>query len=581
MIGKKYISLAFIILIGCSSGGSSDISSSGDVQEPGDSFAKMDLLQDQSVDTGTDSGLSDIPTLDLFSDIFLDQQAEMLDLEDNLEISDVLPHSFDTSSEIVPDIGQELVLDIGPDEGGCLDVYPGQVIITEIMLTPAQSVGPAGRFIELYNTGYEPLTMVGWVIEDAAGQSSAIILDEALPSQAYLVLGFTSDQEANGGLEELVIIQGIDPTAGLLRLVAGPVELDRVEWDPELDWTGGDASSLSLDPEYFGVQENDELTNWCEGQEVYGPGGAGTPGLPNSPCPIVCGDGIQDEGEACDDGNDDPCDGCLPDCTEHENICGDGFICAEEACDDKNTDSCDGCLADCTDHLGFCGDTFVCDNEECDLGIENGGDDCTIECSLPIPPPCPVDMVLITANPESGVANDFCMDRWEASRLDATDTQGGTDVSIAVSKAGVIPWSENPMTVEHLATFGAACEAAGKRLCQPNEWYYSCTGSAGNIYVFGNEFDPNICKSFETSCDVNCIFSTVPTGSFSGCVNEFGAFDVNGNVWEIVPSQEDPRGWEVRGGAFNCGGPQLRLQCTYNAGWNGLYAGFRCCRGTE
>jgi hypothetical protein len=51
----------------------------------------------------------------------------------------------------------------------------------------------------------------------------------------------------------------------------------------------------------------------------------------------------------------------------------------------------------------------------------------------------------------------------------------------------------------------------------------------------------------------------------------------NGNVWEVVPSG-DSRGYQVRGGAFNCGAPSQRFQCDYNAGWNDLYAGFRCCQ---
>ncbi len=40
--------------------------------------------------------------------------------------------------------------------------------------------------------------------------------------------------------------------------------------------------------------------------------GGDTSGAPAMP---GCGDGIVDAGEACDDGNDDPNDGCLPDCT--------------------------------------------------------------------------------------------------------------------------------------------------------------------------------------------------------------------------------------------------------------------------
>ena len=74
----------------------------------------------------------------------------------------------------------------------------------------------------------------------------------------------------------------------------------------------------------------------------------------------------------------------------------------------------------------------------------------------------------------------------------------------------------------------------------------------------------------------NC-FHASPTGAFPGCTNTFGTFDITGNAWEVVPSQSDPRGYEVRGGAFNCASAAVRLQCTFNASWTALYAGFRCC----
>jgi cysteine-rich repeat protein len=47
------------------------------------------------------------------------------------------------------------------------------------------------------------------------------------------------------------------------------------------------------------------------GTGAGGAGGTTTTGTP----PPGCGDGTVDEGEACDDGNDNPFDGCLPDCT--------------------------------------------------------------------------------------------------------------------------------------------------------------------------------------------------------------------------------------------------------------------------
>lgn len=65
--------------------------------------------------------------------------------------------------------------------------------------------------------------------------------------------------------------------------------------------------------------------------------------------PSVCGDGIVEDGEACDDGiNDGNYGGCAPDCQSLAPRCGDGLPDAVEGCDDANEDSTDGCLSDCS-----------------------------------------------------------------------------------------------------------------------------------------------------------------------------------------------------------------------------------------
>jgi len=153
------------------------------------------------------------------------------------------------------------------------------------------------------------------------------------------------------------------------------------------------------------------------------------------------------------------------------------------------------------------------------------------------------------------------------------------------------------MSEEHFESFQAACAAAGKHLCTKDEWYAACAGPDAQPYVYGATFDREICNCVDTFCDDYCeengltscntgascgyaynCFHEVPTAEFTGCTNEYGTFDINGNVWEIVPSDTDPRGYEVRGGAFNCAGASQRVSCGFNASWPDLYAGFRCCK---
>jgi cysteine-rich repeat protein len=106
-------------------------------------------------------------------------------------------------------------------------------------------------------------------------------------------------------------------------------------------------------------------------------------------CPAdepVCGDGVLDAGEQCDDGNNIDGDGCQADCTL--TLCGDGVLDAGEQCDDgANGDDSDGCYDDCT--LTLCGDGVVQNPngfgefEQCDDGNNDDFDSCRNDCTLP------------------------------------------------------------------------------------------------------------------------------------------------------------------------------------------------------
>lgn len=209
-------------------------------------------------------------------------------------------------------------------------------------------------------------------------------------------------------------------------------------------------------------------------------------------------------------------------------------------------------------------------------------------------PYCPPDMALVPLGPKKAI----CMDKYEASHADATAESIGVS-PVATSRPGVLPWYVSHMSIEVLTEFENGCKASGKRLCTKEEWFEACNGPLNNIYFFGNIWNPETCNSVDSFCDDWCAehgisscntsencgyqyycFHVVPTGTFQGCTNEYGLYDVNGNVWEIVPV-DTPRGYEVRGGAFNCGSPSLRFRCDFVATWDALYAGFRCCKEPE
>ncbi len=92
----------------------------------------------------------------------------------------------------------------------------------------------------------------------------------------------------------------------------------------------------------------------------------------------TCGDGVADQAEQCDDGNNDDDDDCRNDCTAP--VCGDGILDAGEECDDGNDVNEDDCRNDCS--RPECGDGIVDDGEECDDGNSNDGDGCESDCTL-------------------------------------------------------------------------------------------------------------------------------------------------------------------------------------------------------
>ena len=110
---------------------------------------------------------------------------------------------------------------------------------------------------------------------------------------------------------------------------------------------------------------------------------------------IVCGNAVVQPGEACDDGNTSSGDGCdstcnlepgwfcpviggacqlLADCgvsCSDAGVCGDGIVQAPETCDDGiNDGSYGGCTPDCQ-KAPYCGDGVKDDNEQCDYGSVN------------------------------------------------------------------------------------------------------------------------------------------------------------------------------------------------------------------
>jgi cysteine-rich repeat protein len=92
----------------------------------------------------------------------------------------------------------------------------------------------------------------------------------------------------------------------------------------------------------------------------------------------VCGNGVLEPGEQCDDGNQRDGDGCDSTCKLPR--CGNGLLDPGEQCDDGNQIGGDGCSPAC--RLEVCGNGILDPGEQCDTAGPSAT--CDVDCSLPL-----------------------------------------------------------------------------------------------------------------------------------------------------------------------------------------------------
>lgn len=337
--------------------------------------------------------------------------------------------------------------------------------------------------------------------------------------------------------------------------------------------------------------------------------------------------------EVCGDGIDQNCDGRDLHCSDAD-IDGDGYSINQEDCDDndftrypgatetfgdnidQNCDGVDGIDADgdgyasiesggddCDDTESsvnpggaeICGDSVDQDCSGADLSCDDmdddgyasessGGDDCDDSDSNINPGSTEIadngidedcdcgDLRTTCSSNERVDMGSYYIDKYEASRPDATSSCVGYSNTKACSVAGVLPWvSVNWNDAE------AACQASGKRLCAKDEWGDACDGTigeGGNTYPYGDDYQASTCNGNDAGND-----RAMPTGDMSGCTSDYGVYDMSGNVWEWTDELSgDYR--VIRGGSWDNGSNYLACSyrdADYPTGTGGSI-GFRCCQ---
>jgi hypothetical protein len=210
---------------------------------------------------------------------------------------------------------------------------------------------------------------------------------------------------------------------------------------------------------------------------------------------------------------------------------------------------------------------------------------------------CPPQMAL--------VSDQFCIDLYEGA-LEEQGPNGqwspaspylvvGARVVRAVPAAGIVPQGYISGTEA-----AAACAAAGKRLCTPDEWLSACRGPQSFTYPYGNDHVAGACNDAYAGSPVVNFFGTsmgvfdavhmndpginqqagtvAPGGQFASCRSSWGVFDLHGNLHEWVA---DPAG-TFRGGFYAdavLNGPGCLYTTTaHDTAYHDYSTGFRCCR---
>lgn len=177
---------------------------------------------------------------------------------------------------------------------------PGDLVITEVMASPARTADSTGEWFEARATRDVDLNGVGLDRVHDASKPAVIASDACVHVAAgdFAVFARAADPATNGGLAHVAatfgfaLVTGTAGAPGDVAIVAGDTLIDAVTW------TGAPTgAALQLDPDATDPIANDSESNFCPATLAYGAGDLGTPGAANAACthlppPGMCSDGV-------------------------------------------------------------------------------------------------------------------------------------------------------------------------------------------------------------------------------------------------------------------------------------------------
>ncbi|HOU93583.1 MAG TPA: SUMF1/EgtB/PvdO family nonheme iron enzyme, partial [Polyangiaceae bacterium] len=226
--------------------------------------------------------------------------------------------------------------------------------------------------------------------------------------------------------------------------------------------------------------------------------------------------------------------------------------------------------------------------------------------------------------PEMSAVGGVCVDRWEAHLIEVASGRVHSPyerIVAGVRYAARAAAGRVPQGYVSRDEAAAACQAAGKRLCRAREWHAACQGSRRTRYPYGPEFVEGRCNvgkphllhqvfgegvTFTFDAHYNSPrLNQEPgflarTGEYAGCVNDYGLFDMVGNLHEWVADRVTsqlrreipleygdhelgPRGNGVFMGGYLSSKHEHGHGCGYvttahRPDYHDYSTGFRCCR---
>ena len=196
-------------------------------------------------------------------------------------------------------------------------------MVTEIMVNPAAVADNLGEWFELYNGSDRVLHLNGLVIQSGTGENHQLMADDGFPLAPgdVVVMGLNDNTFVNGGVtldyvyDRVVLSNEGDELSVWIfdETPSGNVAtmLDRVYWSDGDEFPDQAGFSMSLEPLFFDVDDNDDGINWCLSDESWSDGSdAGSPGELNGPCASYDHDG---DGQSAADGDCDDTDATIYD----------------------------------------------------------------------------------------------------------------------------------------------------------------------------------------------------------------------------------------------------------------------------